>query len=115
MLVSSPATRSARTGLRDWPDALILLGLLVPASFVPLAAAGGGPALVVPYQHFYIVSAVAGIAALVAAALALATIQIGLYRVLFLCLGFMSLGAIFAVRSTLLPGIASIGSESTRP
>ena len=105
MLVSSPAARSARTGLGDWPDALILLGLLVPASFVPLAAAGGGPALVVPYQHFYIVSAVAGIAALVAAALALATIQIGLYRVLFLCLGFMSLCAIFAVHGLTTPGI----------
>jgi len=105
VLVSSQATRSARPGLGDWPDALIVLGLLIPASFVPLAVAGGGGTLVVPYEHFYIVSAVAGVAALLAAALALGTIQIGLYRVLFLCLGFMSLGAIFAVHGLTTPGI----------
>ena len=89
----------------DWPDALIVLGLLVPASFVPLAAVGGGGTLVVPYQHFYIVSAVSIVAAVVAAALALATVQMGLYRVLFLCLGFMSLCAIFAVHGLTTPGI----------
>jgi hypothetical protein len=42
---------------------------------------------------------------MVAAALALATVQIGLYRVLFLCLGFMSLCAIFAVHGLTTPGI----------
>jgi hypothetical protein len=88
-----------------WPDALIVLGLLVPASFVPLAVAGGGGTLVVPYQHFYIVSAVSIVAAIVAAALAVATVQIGLYRVLLLCLGFMSLCAIFAVHGLTTPGI----------
>lgn len=104
MLVRSPATGSTqRAG--DWPDALVVLGLLVPASFVPLAVAGGGGLLVVPYQHFYIVSAVSIVAALVAAALALTTIQIGLYRVLFLCLGFMSLCAIFAVHGLTTPGV----------
>jgi len=84
---------------------LIGLGLLVPATFVPLAAMGGGGLLVVPNQHFYIVSAVSIIAALIAGALALATVQIGLYRVLFLCLGFMSLCAIFAVHGLTTPGI----------
>ena len=108
MLVRSPAARSVRPGsgrLVAWPDALVVLGLLVPASFVPLAAIGGGGQLVVPYQHFYIVSAVSIVAAVVAAALALATVQIGLYRVLFLCLGFMSLCAIFAVHGLTTPGI----------
>ncbi len=90
---------------RIWPDALIVVGLLVPASFLPLAAAGGGGLLAVPYQHFYIVSAISLLAAVIAAALALATVQIGLYRVLFLCLGFMSMGAIFAVHGLTTPGI----------
>jgi HD-GYP domain-containing protein (c-di-GMP phosphodiesterase class II) len=90
---------------RWWPDALIVVGLLVPASFLPLAAAGGGALLKVPYQHFYIVSAISLLATVIAAALALATIQIGLYRVLFLCLGFMSMGAIFAVHGLTTPGI----------
>jgi len=94
---------------RPWPgqlaDAVVVVGLLIPATFVPLAAAGGGGLLVVPYQHFYIVSAVSIAAAVVAAALAFATVQIGLYRVLFLCLGFMSLCAIFAVHGLTTPGI----------
>src|SRR5881398_3015705 len=79
--------------------------LLVPASFVPLGIAGGGPLIVVPYQHFYLVSTVSLLAALVAGALAVTTIQTGLYRVLFLCLGFMSMGAIFAVHGLTTPGI----------
>jgi HD-GYP domain-containing protein (c-di-GMP phosphodiesterase class II) len=79
--------------------------LLVPISFVPLAMAGGGPLIVVPYQHFYLVSVVSLLAALVAGALAVTTIQTGQYRVLFLCLGFMSMGAIFAVHGLTTPGI----------
>ena len=64
MLVRSPATRSVRgpgqLGSRSlragtWPDVVVVVGLLVPATFVPLAAAGGGGDIVVPYQHFYIV------------------------------------------------------------
>jgi hypothetical protein len=89
----------------QFADALVIFGLLIPASFIPLAAIGGGGMMVVPYQHFYIVSAVSIVAALIAAALALATVQIGLYRVLFLCLGFMSLCAIFAVHGLTTPGI----------
>jgi HD-GYP domain-containing protein (c-di-GMP phosphodiesterase class II) len=84
---------------------VIVPPILVTASFVPLAAAAGGPLINVPYQHFYIVSAVSLLAALVAAALALTTVQIGLYRVLFLCLGFMSMGTIFAVHGLTTPGI----------
>jgi hypothetical protein len=104
--VRGPGQLGSRTlGARTWPDVLIVLALVVPATFVPLAGANGGADIVVPYQHFYIVSAVSVAAALVAAALALATIQIGLYRVLFLCLGFMSMGAIFAVHGLTTPGI----------
>jgi len=108
VVARSPAARSVRPGsglLVAWPDALIIVGLLVPATLVPLAAIGGGGLIVAPNQHFYIVSAVSIIAALIAGALAFATIQIGLYRVLFLCLGFMSLGAIFAVHGLTTPGI----------
>jgi hypothetical protein len=90
---------------RGWPDALIAVALLVPVSFVPLAAAGGGGMLIAPYQHFYIVSIISVLAAVIAGALALATVQIGLYRVLFLCLGFMSMGVIFTVHGLTTPGI----------
>ena len=84
---------------------MVVAALVVPASFVPLAMARGGPLIVIPYQHFYIVSTVSLLAAVVGAALAVATIQIGLYRVLLLCLGFMSMGAIFAVHGLTTPGI----------
>ena len=88
---------------RPWPTAMIVGALLVPLTFLPLKAVGG--VLDVPYQHFYIVSAISVLAAGIACALALATVQIGLYRVLFLCLGFMSMGAIFAVHGLTTPGI----------
>lgn len=90
---------------RWWPDALIVVGFLVPVTFLPLAAANGGGLLQVPYQHFYIVSIISLLAAVIAAALAIATVQIGLYRVLFMCLGFMSMGVIFAVHGMTTPGI----------
>jgi hypothetical protein len=83
----------------------VILAFFIPVSFVPLAATHGGGLLVVPYQHFYIVSAVSLLASLVAAGFAIATVQIGLYRVLFICLGFMSMGAIFAVHGLTTPGI----------
>ena len=88
-----------------WPGTFLVIGCLVPLTFLPLAATHGGGLLVVPYQHFYIVSAVSLVAAFLAAALAIATVQIGLYRVLLLCLGFMSMGAIFAVHGLTTPGI----------
>ena len=103
---SLPGTRAARRLAIELPAALMVAAfLLVPATFVPLGIAGGGPLIVVPYQHFYLVSTVSLLAALVAGALAVTTIQTGLYRVLFLCLGFMSMGAIFAVHGLTTPGI----------
>jgi hypothetical protein len=103
---SLPGTPVARRAAIELPVLLMVATfLLVPASFVPLAVAGGGPLIVVPYQHFYLVSTVSLLAALIAGALAVTTIQTGLYRVLFLCLGFMSMGAIFAVHGLTTPGI----------
>ncbi len=87
------------------PFLLLTAVLLVPASFIPLAVAHGGPLIVIPYQHFYIVSGISLLAALVAGILAVTTIQIGLYRVLFICLGFMSMGAIFSLHGLTTPGI----------
>jgi hypothetical protein len=84
---------------------VVILAFSIPVSFVPLVATSGGGLLVIPYQHFYIVSAASILASLVAAVLAIATVQIGLYRVLLLCLGFMSMGAIFAVHGLTTPGI----------
>ena len=103
--MSRLGTTNAASRVSPWTQALLLLGCLVPVTFLPLAAVHGGFLLVVPYQHFYIVSAVAIVAALLAAALAVATVQIGLYRVLLLCLGFTSMGAIFAVHGLTTPGI----------
>jgi len=101
-----PARRIPASAPMDAVGALMFLAFFaVPATFVPLALARGGDLIVVPYQHFYIVSAVSLIAALVAGVLAVTTIQIGLYRVLFLCLGYMSMGAIFAVHGLTTPGI----------
>src|SRR5215467_12804710 len=77
----------------------------VPASFIFLAVARGGDLVIVPEQHFLIVSAVSLLAALMAAILAVTTIQLGLYRVLLLCLGYVAMGAIFAVHGLTTPGI----------
>src|SRR5437667_4678565 len=59
----------------------------------------------VPFQHFYIVTAVSLLAFGLAVLLAIAAMQIAQYRVLFLCLGFMAMGGIFAVHGLMTPGI----------
>lgn len=85
--------------------AMVVAFVVVPATFIPLAVVRGGDLLFVPEQHFLIVSAVSLLAALVAAILAVTTIQLGLYRVLLLCLGYVAMGAIFAVHGLTTPGI----------
>lgn len=107
VVAQSPTIRTRPGRLpRSWSPILMVTAMfLVPATFVPLAVTRGGPIIDIPVQHFYIVSAISLLAAVVAGALALTTIQIGLYRVLFLCLGFMSMGAIFAVHGLTTPGI----------
>ena len=98
--------RQPPTWPSDLSSGLMLIAFaIVPISFVLLAMDGGGSLIVVPVQHFYIVSAVSLLAALVAGVLAVTTVQLGLYRVLFLCLGYMSMAAIFAVHGLTTPGI----------
>lgn len=84
---------------------MVVAFVAVPVLFGVLGAGAGGPLLVIPVQHFYIVSAVSLLAALVAGILAVTTVQLGLYRVLFLCLGYMSMAGIFAVHGLTTPGI----------
>ena len=98
----SPRRRRARS-LRPF---LIFAALaLVPLAIVLLKLFGDRPLPELPIQHFYIVSAASLLAAAVAAILAVTTVQIGLYRVLLICLGFTSMGAIFAVHGLLTPGV----------
>jgi HD-GYP domain-containing protein (c-di-GMP phosphodiesterase class II) len=89
--------------------ALAAAAALVAGMGVAMAALAAWPpldaALVVPLQHFYLVSAVSLLAAVMACLLAIATVQIGLYRVLFLALGFASMGGLFAVHGLTTPGI----------
>src|SRR4029077_10221489 len=66
----------------------------------------------VPLQHFEIVTAVSLLAFGLAILLAVAAVQIAQYRILFLCLGFMALGGIFAVHAIDTPGILQVGPTS---
>ena len=63
----------------------------------------------VPFQHFLIVSTVSLLAFAMAVLLAIAALQIAQYRALFLCLGFMAMGGIFAVHGLSTPGILGAG------
>jgi HD-GYP domain-containing protein (c-di-GMP phosphodiesterase class II) len=95
-----PATRVPATALAALllaaPGLLFLWLLSHPASDGTLR---------VPLQHFYIVTAVSLLAVALAVVLAVAAMQIAQYRVLFLCLGFMAMGGIFAVHGLETPGI----------
>src|SRR5467141_3723241 len=70
------------------------------------------PTVVVPYEHFAIVSVVSLLAFGLALMLALAALQIAQYRVLFLALGFMAMGGVFAVHGISTPGILKSGPEA---
>ena len=59
----------------------------------------------VPFQHFVIVTTVSVLAFTLSIFLAVAAMRIAQYRVLFLCLGFMAMGGIFAVHGFETPGI----------
>lgn len=85
----------------------MILGALtvVPAAIVLVKLFADRPLPEWSVQHFYIVSAASVLAAAVAAILAVTAAQIGLYRVLLICLGFTSMGAIFAVHGLLTPGV----------
>lgn len=63
----------------------------------------------VPLQHFAIVTAVSALAFALSFPLAIAAVQIAQYRALFLSLGFMAMGGIFAVHGLDTPGIVMAG------
>ena len=77
-----------------------------------LAHPASDPSIVVPGQHFVIVTAVSLLAFGLAISLAIAAVQIAQYRVLFLCLGFMAMGGIFAVHGIGTPGIIKRGEAA---
>jgi HD-GYP domain-containing protein (c-di-GMP phosphodiesterase class II) len=88
--------------------------LLVPAAIYAwlLAHPQADPSIVVPREHFMIVSVVSLLAFGLAVLLAIAAVQIAQYRVLFLCLGFMAMGGIFAVHGIETPGILMRGEAA---
>jgi len=67
------------------------------------------PSIVVPREHFVIVTVVSLLALALAALLAVAAVQIAQYRILFLCLGFMAMGGIFAIHGIETPGVLMNG------
>ena len=112
------AMASAAVMPRAWTHtafpAAALAGLLLPAGVFAwlLAHPAVDPSLVVPLQHFEIVTAVSLLAFGLAILLAIAAVQIAQYRILFLCLGFMAMGGIFAVHGIDTPGILKTGEEA---
>ncbi|HYS28749.1 MAG TPA: HD-GYP domain-containing protein [Candidatus Limnocylindria bacterium] len=77
-----------------------------------LAHPASDPSFDVPYQHFAIVTVVSALAFALALMLAIAAVQIAQYRVLFLALGFMAMGGIFAVHGITTPGILKTGQAA---
>ena len=108
---------SAGIAPRRWAgngtSAAALGSLFLPAGIFAwlLTHPAADPSIVVPWQHFYIVTAVSLLAFGLAVLLAIAAVQIAQYRVLFLCLGFMAMGGIFAVHGIDTPGVL-LGGEA---
>jgi HD-GYP domain-containing protein (c-di-GMP phosphodiesterase class II) len=110
-MASAVAVKRVSQG-RSLP-ALAATAILAPgASFAWLLTHPGLDAsLRVPLQHFLIVTAVSLLAVALAVLLAVAAMQIAQYRALFLCLGFMAMGGIFAVHGLETPGILGGAEE----
>ncbi|HEX3629640.1 MAG TPA: HD-GYP domain-containing protein [Candidatus Dormibacteraeota bacterium] len=89
------------------PAAIGAAAILLPSlAFAWLRSHPASDATVrIPLQHFYMVTAVSLLALALAVLLAIAAMQIAQYRALFLCLGFMAMGGIFAVHGIETPGI----------
>jgi hypothetical protein len=106
---------TASVASRPWvtraTPAVALGSLLFPIGIFAwlLAHPGSDPSIEVPREHFIIVTAVSLMAFALAALLAVASVQIAQYRILFLCLGFMAMGGIFAVHGIETPGILMSG------
>ena len=84
--------------------------LLVPvAALVTLATmlveGGSNPAQLLPVPHFYVVTAVAGIALAISLLLSITAVRAQHYKLLLLALGFMTMAALFAVHGLATPGI----------
>jgi HD-GYP domain-containing protein (c-di-GMP phosphodiesterase class II) len=105
------ATAAAALPRRDWITSVTpaagLGSLVIPVGIFGWLVAHPAidPYIVVPRDHFLIVTVVSLLAFGLAAMLAIASVQIAQYRVLFLCLGFMAMGGIFAVHGVSTPGI----------
>src|SRR2546430_5970732 len=98
-----------------WATPAAAFGALVsPAGIFAWLAAhpASDPSLIVPRQHFLIVTVVSLLAFGLAVLLAIAAVQIAQYRVLFFCLGFMAMGGIFAVHGIDTPGILKTGADA---
>jgi HD-GYP domain-containing protein (c-di-GMP phosphodiesterase class II) len=109
--VAMASARISRPWTGNTISAAALGSLLFPAGIFAwlLAHPAVDPSIVVPRQHFAIVTVVSLLAFGLAALLAIAAVQIAQYRVLFLCLGFMAMGGIFAVHAIDTPGILQGG------
>jgi hypothetical protein len=68
------------------------------------------PLLVLPVQHFFVVTNVALLAAGVALLVARAALQTEQRRVLLIALGFMSMAGLFAVHGIATPGVMGTGA-----
>ena len=104
----------SRPGVKWTTPAAAFGSLLFPAGVFAwlLAHPGADPNIVVPRQHFLIVTVVSLLAFGLAVLLAIAAVQIAQYRVLFFCLGFMAMGGIFAVHGIDTPGILKTGADA---
>jgi HD-GYP domain-containing protein (c-di-GMP phosphodiesterase class II) len=104
--MASAAVAARPTPLRSAP-ALAGLAVLLPVGIYAWLRwhPAQDASLAAPVQHFYIVSGVSLLAFALAILLAIAALQIAQYRALFLCLGFMAMGGIFAVHGLSTPGI----------
>jgi HD-GYP domain-containing protein (c-di-GMP phosphodiesterase class II) len=108
------ATVLSRPWSKTTIPAAALGSLLFPIGLFAwlVAHPAADPSIVVPRQHFLIVTAVSLLAFVLAALLAIAAVQIAQYRVLFFCLGFMAMGGIFAVHGLDTPGILKGGQAA---
>ena len=108
------AAASSRPWTQTAVPAALLGSLFFPAGIFAYLVAhpAADPSLVVPRQHFVMVTLVSLLAFGLAVLLAIAAVQIAQYRVLFLCLGFMAMGGIFAVHGIDTPGIIKTGADA---
>jgi class 3 adenylate cyclase len=114
-MTTLPVTSPAAAAI-PWARYLrVVLLVLVPPVLV-FAILQSNPhinhSLVLPVQHFFVVTNVALLAAGVALLVARAALRIDQHRVLLIALGFMSLAGLFAVHGIATPGVMSTVGDS---